>query len=623
MFDSTKEDLRDILRRAHEGRLQLPDFQRDYVWNDEDVQSLIASIAKGFPVGALLTLETGGEVEFKPRLLSGVPSTSEQPSELLLDGQQRITSLYQVTFGDKPVRTRNHQNKTIERYYYLDINQCVGAVADIADAIVAMPANRQRRVNFGRDVELDLSKPEFEFQHDMFPLNRVFDSKDWFYDWRDYWKPSGRDLSDIERAFDRGIVDQIARYKMPIIRLDRNNSREAICLVFEKVNVGGKKLDAFELVTAVYAADKYDLRRDWYGEPKEKQPGRRARIIGSPNPRDVVAELANTDFLQACSLLHTRATRQAKEKEGFEGRELPQVSCKREAVLALPLAAYQRYADGLEKGFIEAAGFLNEQKIIWRKDVPYPPLMIGLAAIFAIMGGDARSAGAKDKLARWFWSVVLGELYGSSTESRLARDVPEVVAWLRDPEQKVRTLEEAIFQQDRLRSLRQRLSAAYKGIHALLMKQGCRDFITGKPSDIMTFFNDHIDIHHVFPRKWCTGNGIKPEDFNSIINKTALSRQSNIAIGGDAPSVYLHRIEQRHQLSPVQLDAILETHLIDPAHLRSDDFWGYFEARKAALTTLVADAMGKPVAYEHGSNEPETDDTGTDEADDLDELVAA
>jgi uncharacterized protein with ParB-like and HNH nuclease domain len=70
MFDSTKEDLKDLLRHADEGRLQLPDFQRDYVWGDEDVRSLIASVAKGFPIGALLTLEMGGEVEFKPRLLA-------------------------------------------------------------------------------------------------------------------------------------------------------------------------------------------------------------------------------------------------------------------------------------------------------------------------------------------------------------------------------------------------------------------------------------------------------------------------------------------------------------------------------------------------------------------------
>ena len=108
MFDTTKEDLKDLLGDAHEGRLQLPDFQREYVWGDEDVRSLIASVAKGFPVGALLTLRAGGDVRFKPRLLAGVPAQDVQPDELLLDGQQRITSLYQSTYADQPVRTRTH-----------------------------------------------------------------------------------------------------------------------------------------------------------------------------------------------------------------------------------------------------------------------------------------------------------------------------------------------------------------------------------------------------------------------------------------------------------------------------------------------------------------------------------
>src|SRR5438477_11968016 len=104
MFESTKEDLKDLLKKANQGRLQLPDFQRDYVWGDDDVQSLIASIAKGFPVGALLTLETGGPVEFKPRVLAGVKENGAKPEELLLDGQQRMTSLYQSMFSEKPIR---------------------------------------------------------------------------------------------------------------------------------------------------------------------------------------------------------------------------------------------------------------------------------------------------------------------------------------------------------------------------------------------------------------------------------------------------------------------------------------------------------------------------------------
>lgn len=608
MFDTTKEDLKDILRKVDEGKLQLPDFQRDYVWGDDDVRSLIASIAKGFPVGALLTLETGGEVEFKPRLLEGVQVKDADPIELLLDGQQRMTSLYQATFAKAPVRTKNAHKKLVERLYYINIKKAVASKADLEDAIVGVPADKIMRSNFGKTVEMDVSTREREFELDLFPINQVFDSRDWFYDWRDYWKAKGRDVTYLDRDFVRSVVDAIERYKMPIIRLDRNNKREAICIVFEKVNVGGKKLDAFELVTAIYAADKFDLREDWNGTKAPAKPGRRARMIGAPNPRVVLTRIASTDFLQACTLLHTRELRLEKQNQGLTDRDLPQISCKRDALLGLPLQAYKKHADAVEAGFIEAGGFLNELKIIWHKDISYPPLVVGLAAIFAILGREARTAKAKQQLAQWFWSVTLGELFGSSTESRLARDVPEVVEWIRDPAEKPRVLDEAVFQAVRLRSLRTRQSAAYKGIHALLMDSGCRDFISGRPTELMTFFNDDIDIHHVFPQAWCKKQGIEKAVFDAIINKTPLSKLSNILVGGDAPSVYLKRIEDKHHIAPEYLDDILRTHLLDPEHLRADDFDAFYAARSKALADLVANAMQKPVVEETGANEVEQED---------------
>jgi hypothetical protein len=604
MFDTTREDLKEMLRRVESGKLQLPDFQRDYVWGEEDVRSLIASIAKGFPVGALLTLETGGSVEFKPRLLAGVSLQTIKPAELLLDGQQRMTSLFQSMKSREPVRTRTPKGVEVQRFFYLDIGRAVEEHADFEDVIVGVPADRVVRTDFGKRVVLDLSTQQLEFENDMFPLNRVFDCHDWLYPWREYWKAKGRDVSELDKAFYMGVLEQIEDYKMPIIKLDKENSREAICLVFEKVNVGGKKLDAFELVTAIYAADTFDLREDWNGTPKG-EAGRRQRMIGSQHRRDVLTQIANTDFLQACTLLHTRELRKVKESEGFKDKELPQVSCKRESLLGLPLAAYKKHATPVEKGFIEAGAFLNERKIIWNKDIPYPPQLVGLASVFGVLGTKATTAAAKEKLAQWFWSVALGELYGSSTESRLARDVPELIEWIDGSGVRPRSLDEAIFQQDRLLTLRTRLSAAYKSIHALLMGHGCRDFISGRPADIMTFFNDQIDIHHVFPQAWCIKQEIVPGTFNSIVNKTPLSKLSNILISGDAPSVYLRRIEQKHGLSSSALDEILRTHLIEPGHLREDDFDAFFEARTKALAGLVANAMGKAVVNEQGTNEEE------------------
>jgi hypothetical protein len=259
----------------------------------------------------------------------------------------------------------------------------------------------------------------------------------------------------------------------------------------------------------------------------------------------------------------------------------------------------------VESGFVQAGSFLNELKIIWHKDIPYYPQIIALAAVFARLGHTAQNAAAKDKLAQWFWCVALGELYGSTTESRLARDVPDLIAWIEGAPSRPRSIDEALFQEDRLLTLRSRLSAAYKGIHALLMGHGCRDFISGKPADIMTFFNDQIDVHHVFPQKWCIDNKIEPGRFNSIVNKTPLSKHSNIVIGGDAPSVYLQRIQTKHGISPERVDDILRTHLINPRHLRTDDFEAFCAERITSLSDLVTRAMNKPVVTDHGANEPE------------------
>src|SRR5262249_23045281 len=149
-----------------------------------------------------------------------------------------------------------------------------------------------------------------------------------------------------------------------IIRLGRENTREAICLVFEKVNVGGKKLDAFELLTAVYAADKFDLRVTWNGDQANKIPGIKDRLVGHDNPRKVLKPIESTDYIQACTLLHTRDVRLQRAAQGAKGKELPQILCNRQALLGLPLSAFELHTSAVEEGFIRAAAFLNEQKII-------------------------------------------------------------------------------------------------------------------------------------------------------------------------------------------------------------------------------------------------------------------
>ena len=625
MFLTNPIKLQDLLNDAHKGNLQLPDFQRSFVWSDDEIQSLIASVAKGYPIGAFLSLETGGEVKFAPRLLEGVDrSPSSSPDQLLLDGQQRLTSLYQALYSKNPVRTLNDRGKEVDRFYYLDIPKAISAVADVRGALIGVPSDRVTRKNFGREIDIDLSTPDKEFEHHAFPFDCLFENMGWYrwiQAWKEYWKEHGEDVSTLEEGLVKSIVEPITAYEIPVIKLGKENGREAICLIFEKVNRGGQPLDTFELLTAIYAAENFKLRDDWNGPLDKSRPGRHARILGSPRI-DVISGVSSTDFLQACALLHTRDERLEKERTGATGRDLPQVSCNRDALLRLPLDAYKKFADSVEAGFREAASFLHQQKIISKGDVPYAPSLVGLAATFAILRREAQTVSAKDtdKIARWFWSVTLGEIYGSTTETLLARDVPELVKWIIESGHRPRTLDDAFFQQDRLRWLKSRRSAAYKGINALLMEYGCRDFVTGKPTQVMTYFQDRIDIHHIFPQSWCKKNDIPSHDFDSIVNKTPLSRETNIAIGGAAPSVYLKRIEDKYEFSSEELDEILRTHLIEPEHLRNDDFYAFSNARIEALSEVISRAMARPVVKEHGTNEEERDTDDSEEDDDIEEI---
>lgn len=600
MFDSSKENLRRLLEAVEAQSLQLPDFQRDWVWDEDGIRKLLVSIVRGFPVGAVLTLEVGGSVNFLARPLSPLASNGISPKEFLLDGQQRLTSLFQSLYLDKPVHTRTAKGLEVDRLFFADLATACDLNSNPEDWIVMTRGDAIETKDFGRTIIRDYSTAEKQYAAHMFPLNRVFREHEWMFGYRSYWHSRGGDVHETDQALFRSILRPIQSYEMPIIRLSRANSREAICTVFEKVNTGGKKLDAFELLTAIYAADDFNLRADWLGQRNEK--GRLDRIRGNEKTHDVCAKLASTDFLQACTALWTMDRRAEAEAAGKTAKELPPVTVRREAMLSLPLTEYKSRADAVEQGYLQAKRFLSARKIIWHRDVPYPSQLITLAGVFSRLPQKERTATADAKLGHWFWASVFGELYAGSVETRIARDIPELLAWLRDDNAVPATIGDAVFRIDRLDTMRSRLSAAYKGVSARLMDCGARDFISGEPFQIMSLFKEDVDIHHVFPRKWCEDRTIAPAIYDSIVNKSPLSKLSNIRIGGEAPSDYLRRIEDKDGIEPSELDAILRSHLIDPAILRANDFGAFLDARREALARLIEDAMKRPVV--RGAAEP-------------------
>ena len=135
------------------------------------------------------------------------------------------------------------------------------------------------------------------------------------------------------------------------------------------------------------------------------------------------------------------------------------------------------------------------------------------------------------------------------------------------------------------------------------MGNGCLDWHKHKRISLASLLDFHVDIHHIFPRAWCNNNKIDADRRDSIVNKTAISFDTNRSIGGRAPSRYLPILEEKADIPADKLDEILATHAIDTDALRVDDFDGFFEDRKDRLLKIVGDAH-TPSASDHKSRPP-------------------
>ena len=585
-FDSTKTPLPEIIKQITEGKVQLPDFQRGWVWDDEHVRSLLISVARSFPVGAVMLLDTGGDVRFQVRPIENLNFNGSipEPEKLILDGQQRLTSLTQVLALNVPVKTFNEKGKPINRYYYIDI---MAALEDdlLDDAFIAVEEDRTIKTNFGRDIVLDLSTPQKECEAFYFPCNQILNSDKWEESLQEF----APDKFQIYMQFRKKVLSAFRSYQLPLIALGKSTSKEAVCLVFEKVNTGGVPLSVFELVTASFAADSFNLRDDWYGSSARKVTGRSNNIKAEA----ILEGVEPTDFLQAISLLNTYEKRKADIASGKSGKAISAVSAKRVAVLSLELTDYQRWAPEVEKGFLLAAKFLRKECFFSARDLPYRTQIVPLASVLSQIKERWLEPKIHDKLSQWFWCGVLGELYGGAVETRVANDHEELIAWIEGGSDEPRTIYEAAFQPSRLYTLRSRLSAAYKGLNTLVLRDGAKDFFWKATIQELDHEEVAIDIHHIFPKVWCEVQRIKPNVFNSIINKTPISYKANRMIGGKAPSNYLISIQSHNQvgLDDTAMNEILKSHLIDPQSLRGDAFDGFYELRKESLLKIVEEKL--------------------------------
>lgn len=579
--------LSDILKEVGIGKIQLPEFQRSWVWNDSQICKLIESISSEYPMGALMFLENGGKAKFKSRVFTGVEESEQKiiPNFLVLDGQQRITTLYQVFMIAKPVETclSNNNDKKVLRYYYLDIQKCLNPDIDRLDAIISVNEKKIITSNIGRDIELDLSSREKEYENMMFPLNIVFSSasiNDWMLGLLNHYKSETTKYLSIYNDFYNKIISRIILYKLPVITLTKDTSNEAVCQIFENVNTGGVPLNVFELVTARFAIGSVNLREEWnyiYS------------VFTKERKDDLLRDVSGSYFLTAMTLLVTYVKTQ-KQHQGS-------VRCKKRDVLRLRLNSFELYKNTLINGFMEAANFLVQQGVYTANDLPYTSQLIPLASIFAydnVKGKKLALQSNLNKLSQWYWCGVFGEQYGGANESRFALDITGVFNWL-DGGELPDTVQRGNFQATRLLSLQTRNSAAYKGVMALILQDSPLDFMTHEKIDLATYIGKSTDIHHIFPQAYCEKCHFEKSKWNSVVNKTTIYAETNRSIGGRAPSEYIQTMFNKGLKDQEVRDAI-ESHKINYELLKDNKFNSFIIDRAKKLLDRISKAIGKNVS---------------------------
>lgn len=547
--DTNQRALKDLLAEIHNRTTVLPDFQRDFVWEPGATQELIVSIANDYPAGSILRVRDAKRL-FAVRHFEGAPSLDGSTHTfLVLDGQQRLTSLYQAFFG------------VGEHRYYLNLKKLIDGM-DFEEAIFHVRATTK----WARDRE-DFAVQAKEL---LLPLSVLRAGDGGFLQWILHVtnpmpaEERTRTLDELTDLND-GWIKNIDHYQFPVVTLSEETEAAALCTIFETLNRTGVKLSVFELLTARFWPQDIKLRALW-----EKA------LVDYP----VIANFEVDPYyvLQGISLA---------------SREAP--SCRRSDVLNMAPSDITKWWDKVVLGLATGLKILRDDcKVMLPKWLPYQTMLSPLAAILALADSPktAEAGAQREKLRRWFWCAVFGQAYESAANSKAAKDVVEVLSWLSggDLPESVASLR---FDPRALRDVTPRQRAIYRGAICLILGGGARDFhtqalITG---NLMT--DEGIDDHHVFPAAYLERHGVTPaRTRDCVLNRTLIDRTTNQMISDRAPSDYLAEIRNTPGFP---FDVVLASHGL-PADAASpllrDDYEAFLAWRQDRLWQEIRRVTG-------------------------------
>jgi len=495
-----------LIDKAYNGVVMLPDFQRNFVWARNDIEELIKSLLEDIFIGTLLILDTKPpDSPFKTIFFQGAkivnPNIRENPYTLILDGQQRLSSLFYAIYSpDIPLK-----NTETPYAFFIDLNKL--AIDNIDEAVFSWSKKWRGYRSITNDGEYDYSKL---MQKKLLPLTIFSDSNKFYKLW----------YSNYEKLFNKEEAKKVLDYMENLLNyhiltltlgLSYNDKPEEIAALFEKINRTGVKLSTYDLLVArLYKFIK--LKESWETIFNEKN-----------NIKKFASREDNTyipySFIQALVLSRDKS---------IKARDMIKIDST-----ILNNEQWDKVIDLVENKILQKMFNINKYGIANIGWLPYYPTVTLMIAFYL-----RHTHPDVDKLDIWYWSSIFSERYSGSTETMMMRDFKEISQWFNDENKTPEVVGQLRVQLSTgaysLRDVRWRGSSKYKGVFNLLFKNEAKDFY--QPEDLA--YNE-LDDHHIFPKNFLKDIDV---DCNTVLNRTLIFNKTNKKISAKSPAEYIKEI---------------------------------------------------------------------------------
>lgn len=526
MAHSSKNiSLSEYLEDVNNGNILVPQFQRDFIWTKAKMLKLASSLLKGYPIGSFLLMQDSGG--YASTLINSVEDSSACDSGnrlLILDGQQRTTTAYQIFYGRGKLKFYFNYKQFIEDVRD-ESNETIKTVIEdkIEDWLIAIP------------VEKAINSPDEQRTKSYFPLDIILNgSNNQDYSlWLDIYSTSNSldnnyqlnlekttMLSKCKSFFIREIIKSITSYQASEIIIDKNTSPNIVCTIFETINSTGQKLTIFDLLNAKCFPSGFILRQ-------ELEKAFENYDIFNDYDYD------NKDSLIGISLIKTIGL-------------LCKKSCKKSDLLNLSSDEIREYWDKSIEYISIALEYMRLNFGVL--GIGYFPYKDILPVIAVIINNDLfinNNNECQKKLDKWYWYTIFTGYFDNATDSKTIKTIKEFLGsdkdkgWFDDDNlipEVIRTNQLNNF--DGLDTLTSTQSAQYKAVINLLTLNGIQNFSFNR-TEISKFKEKQLNDHHIYPKKFLSHFKINGDKANTILNRTLISQEVNDKIKDMPPFEYL------------------------------------------------------------------------------------